>query len=659
MPLSGQESAQNVEWRYWGGDATSKRYAPLSQINAENFNQLRVAWVWRGDNFGPNVDNILRATPIYVNGKLYTVAGTRRQVVAIDPATGETLWTFREPYTPRWEASTRKNWGKGVAYGEVDGRGVIYMTSPAYFLHALDAETGRPLEGFGKPVPVPGFGEYGTVDMLEYNERAHPYDPYYGTDPTVGYITTSAPPIVAGDVVIVGSALQDGGSPTSRIEQIPGDILAFDKRTGELRWKFHTIPRPGEYGYDTWPEGAWEWVGNAAAWAPFSVDVERGIVYIPTEAPTNDLYGGFRHGDNLFANSLVALDVNTGERLWHYQIVHHDIWDWDLPLPPILTDLVVDGDTVPAVIQVTKFANAYTFNRVTGEPIWPIIETPVPQSEVPGEKTSPTQPLPTRPAPWEIQGITEDDLIDFTPELRQLALEEMKKWKMGPLFNPAIHSTNEQGYQGALICPSLTGGTNATGGVTLDPETNIMYVSSVKQCHAGLLVPGHTVDDGTIGEGTRRLGRTVSDWVRQTVGFGRIEGLPILKPPYGRITAIDMDTGETLWWIPNGDTPERIKDHPMLQGVELPNTGQEAHAHPLVTQSLLIYGEGRGGEAWLHAVDKLTGEEVGRIELPAPTSAVPMSFMHEGVQYIVVSIAGNGHPGSLVALRLPQTPGGN
>src|SRR5690606_3375771 len=341
----------------------STRYAPVSQITAENFNDLRVAWVWRGDNYGPNVDNILRATPIYVNGRLYSVAGTRRQVVSIDPATGETLWTFREPHTARWEASTRKNWGKGVAYGEVDGRGVIYMTSPAYFLHALDAETGRPLEGFGKPVPVPGFGEYGTVDMLEYNERAHPYDPYYGTDPTVGYITTSAPPIVAGDVVIVGSALQDGGSPTSRIEQIPGDILAFDKRTGELRWKFHTIPRPGEYGYDTWPEGAWEWVGNAAAWAPFSVDVERGIVYIPTEAPTNDLYGGFRHGDNLFANSLVALDVNTGERLWHYQIVHHDIWDWDLPLPPILTDLVVDGDTVPAVIQVTKFANAYTFNR--------------------------------------------------------------------------------------------------------------------------------------------------------------------------------------------------------------------------------------------------------------------------------------------------------
>lgn len=587
--------AQDGEWRYWGGDAASTRYAPLDQLNAENFTDLEVAWVWRGDNFGPNVDYILRAVPLYVNGTLYTVAGRRRTVVAVDPATGETLWTFREPHTARWEASTRQNWGKGVAYGEIDGRGVIYMTSPGYFLHALDAETGRPLEGFGKPVPVEGFGEHGTVDMLEYNERAHPYDPYLGSDPALGYITTSSPPIVVGDVIVVGSALQDGGGPTSRIEQIPGDILAFDARTGELRWKFHTIPRPGEFGHETWENDAWSWSGNVAAWPPFSADLERGIVYIPTETPTNDVYGGFRPGDNLFANSLVALDAGTGERLWHFQIVHHDIWDWDLPLPPILVDLTVGGEQIPAVVQVTKFANAYTFNRVTGEPVFPIEETPVPQSEVPGEQSSPTQPLPTRPAAWEIQGITEDDLIDFTPELREQALELVSEWRMGPLFNPPLHEGNELGLSGSMVCPSFTGGTNATGGTATDPETGILYVSSVKQCHGALLVPGDSVDDGNMdGE---RLGRTVSDWVRESVGFGRIDGLPVLKPPYGRITAIDMNTGEHLWWIPNGDTPDQIADHPLLEGVHLPNTGQEAHAHPLVTESLLIYGEGRGGEA--------------------------------------------------------------
>jgi glucose dehydrogenase len=655
---AGPASAQNVEWPYWGGTNTmGQRYAPIDQINADNFESLQVAWVWRADNFGPVVDGILRATPIYANGKLYTIAGTRRQVAAIDPATGETLWTFREPHTARWQASTRQSWGKGLAYGEIDGRGVIYMTSPAYFLHALDAETGRPLEGFGKPVPVEGFGEYGTVDMLEYNERAHPYDPYYGPDKAVGFITTSSPPVVVGDVVIVSSALQDGGLIQSRIEQIPGDILAFDARTGEFRWRFHTIPRPGELGVDTWPEGAWEWVGNASAWPTFSVDIERGIVYIPTEAPTNDFYGGFRHGDNLFANSLLALNAETGERIWHFQIVHHDVWDWDLPLPPILADLNVNGQEIPAVIQISKFANAYTFNRETGEPIWPILETPVPQSEIPEERTSPTQPLPTLPRPWEIQGITEDDLVDFTPELRAQALEIASQYRLGPLFNPPIPEDNEAGHLATVVCPSFTGGTNATGGASLDPVTNILYVASRKACSGVSMQPGSNVDDGSTD--SPRLGRTVSQWLRSGNFPTAIEGIPILKPPYGRITAIDMNTGETLWWIPNGDTPDFIKNHAALQGVDLPRTGQPTHAHPLVTETLLIWGEGRGGTAKLHAADKRTGEEVGVIDLPAPTSAVGMSFMHEGQQYIVTSIAGGGHPGSFVALRLPPAgPGG-
>jgi quinoprotein glucose dehydrogenase len=293
---------------------------------------------------------------------------------------------------------------------------------------------------------------------------------------------------------------------------------------------------------------------------------------------------------------------------------------------------------------------------VTGEPIWPIIETPVPQSTIPGEQSSPTQPIPSLPQAWEIQGITHDDLVDFTPELRASAIEALAEYKLGPLFNPPIHQGNPEGYRASIVCPSATGGTNATGGASLDPETNILYVSSVKQCTGFALQPGAAVDDGAMGG--RRLGRTVSDWVRGGNYPANLDGLPILKPPYGRITAIDMDTGETLWWIPNGDTPDRIKNLPALQGLEIPVTGQSAHAHPLATRSLMIYGEGRGGTNLLHAVDKLTGEEVGRIELPAPTSAVPMSIMHEGVQYIIVSIAGGGHPGSIVALRLPPPGGG-
>jgi glucose dehydrogenase len=354
-------------------------------------------------------------------------------VAAIDPATGETLWTFREPHTHRWEQSTRQNWGKGVAYGEVDGRGVIYMTSPAYFLHALDAETGLPLEGFGKRVPVEGFGEWGTVDMLLHNERAQPSDPYYGSPPELGYLTTSSPPIVVGDVVVVGSALQDGGAPaTTRNEQIPGDILAFDARTGELRWKFHVIPRPGEFGHETWENDAWAWSGNTTAWAPLSADPELGLVYLALETPSNDYYGGFRPGDNLFGNSILALDAQTGERRWHFQIIKHDIWDWDLPFPPMLVDLTVDGQTVPAAVQITKHALGFTFNRITGEPIHPIVELPVPPSPVPGEQASPVQPFPTVPAAWEINGITEDDLIDFTPELRRMALEAVEGYHPGP-----------------------------------------------------------------------------------------------------------------------------------------------------------------------------------------------------------------------------------
>ncbi len=637
------------EWRYWGADAGSTRYSPLTQIDASNFGDLEIAWIWRGDNFGPTVDFILRTTPIYANGTLYGVAGRSRTAAAIDPATGETLWAFREPHTTRWERSSRQSHGKGVAYAEIDGRGVIYLVTPAFFLHALDAETGLPLEGFGAPIPVEGFGEYGTVDMLA--DLGHPYDPEAGIPGEIGYITNTSPPIVVNGVVVVGNSNLTGRLDPRR-ENIPGDVLAYDARTGEHLWKFNVIPQPGEFGHDTWENDAWEWSGNINTWPPLSADLENGIVYVTTDAPTNDYFGGHRPGDNLYGNSVVAIDVETGNRIWHFQAIHHDIWDRDFPQPPQLIDVTVDGEEVPALVQSSKQAFIYAFNRVTGEPIWPIEERPVPQSRVPTEQTSPTQPFPTRPAPYEMHGLTEDDLADFTPEIRARALEIVSEWESGPsLYTPPLHATNPEGRKGALFCPSAGGGTNIPGGTVADPETGIIYTASVKSCSAFTLIPGMERD----GQLSGQSGLTPVEWTHAPVpgGVGNIDGIPFYKPPYGRITAIDMNTGEILWWIPNGDTPERIANHPLLEGVDLPNTGQPSHATAMATGSLLVYGEGRSGLPRMHAVDKRTGERVGTVELPATTDTAPMTFLHDGVQYIVTAVSGQGLPGSLVALRLP------
>ncbi len=626
------------EWRYWGGDAHSTRYSPLEQIDASNFAQLEVAWVWRGDNFGPSVDNILRSTPLYADGLLYTVAGQRRTVAALDPATGETLWIYREPPTPRWQDSMRKNYGKGVAYARVGRRGVIYMVSPAFFLHALDAVTGRPIEQFG---------EEGTVDLLA--DLGYPYDRYYGLPKEVGYITSSSPPIVVDGVVVVGNSHEQGYHQTRR-ENVPGNILAYDAASGEHLWTFHVIPRPGEFGHDTWESDAWSYTGNVSSWAPMSADPELGLVYVVTDPPTNDFWGGFHPGDNLFATSIIALDVRTGERRWHFQTVHHDIWNYDNPTAPNLVDITVNGERIPALVQTTKQGFAYVLNRATGEPVWPIEERPVPQSLIPGEKTSPTQPFPTRPAAYEMQGLTEEDLIDFTPELRQAALELVSHYKLGPLFNPPLHRDNELGYRASVHCPGSNGGTNIPGGAVVDPETGILYVASVKGCSAPVLIPGEEADV----DDPNPIGKTVMKWVALGPGgLGRVQGLPLYKPPYGRITAIDLNTGEHLWWIPNGDTPEFVRSHPALRGLEIGNTGSPTHATALVTKTLLIYAEGRGGRPLLYAHDKATGERLASVQIPAPSNSAPMSYMHEARQYIVLPIGGAGHPGSLVALRLP------
>ena len=656
-PLIAQDGTDAPgEWRYIGGNAGHTRYTPLEQIDAENFESLEVAWIWRGDNFGPSVDYVFRSTPLYVDGLLYTVAGQRRTVAAIDAATGETIWTYREPHTTRYERGMRNNYGKGVAYAEVNGRGVIYTSTPAFFLHALDAKSGRPLEGWGSPVPVEGFSQTGVVDMLPdlvsdwepWLTAGYQYDPEGGIPRHLGNLSTSSPPIVVNGVVVVGNVHEQGYYQT-RTENIPGDILAYDAASGEFLWKFHVIPRPGEFGHETWENDAWRRTGDVSSWAPMSADPALGLVYVPTNPPTIDFYGGFRPGDNLFGTSILALDVATGERRWHFQTVHHDIWNFDNPAAPVLLDVTVDGRPTPIAVETTKQGFAYTFNRETGEPVWPIEERPVPQSDVPGEQLSPTQPFPTKPAAFELQGLTEDDLIDFTPELRAEALEIVKDYKLGPLFNPPIQAGHPSGLRSFVSCPS--GASNIFGPPSADPETGLLYVATQRGCRSENIVPGHEIDAP---DDPMTTGETISDFAVLNRGdFSGPQGLPIYKPPYSQIVAIDMNTGEHVWAIPNGTTPENIRNHPALQGVDIPNTGVPSHPVTMVTRNLLITAEGRAGAPVLHALDKATGERLGTVELPAPGRYGMMSYLHEGRQYIVVQIASPDHPGALIALRLP------
>jgi len=616
-------------WHYLGGDSAHTRYSPADEIDADNFEDLEEAWVWDGASFNAASG---RSTPSYINGTLYTVAGPRRHVVAIDPSTGETKWSYREPNTRRYEYSMRKDYGKGVAYANIDGRDVIYIVSPGFFLTALDAETGKPLDGFGRKVPIDGFPNTGVVDMLA--DLGHAYDPYEGIPLEVGYITSSSPPIVVNGVIVVGNSAEQGYNQ-SRIENIPGDILGYDAKTGEFLWKFNVLPGPGEFGHETWENNAWKWTGDISSWAPLSADQERGLVYIPTNGATVDFYGGFRPGDNLFSTSLIALDVKTGERAWHYQLVHHDIWNYDTPTAPVLMDVTQNGRVVPIVAQVTKQSFVYTFNRETGEPIWPIEERPVPASKIPGEKLSETQPFPTKPAPYDIQGLTEDDLIDFTPELRARTVEMLADYEIGPLFQPPLHRGNDQELKGSLWCPGDIGGVNIDGPAVADPTTGVLYVTSRKHCTTRIIAPG-SERDAILEEPT---GTTIADYaVLSGFGVRGPDGLNIFKPPYSRITAIDMNTGEHLWWIPVGETPDAVLNHPDLQGMDIPNTGYGLRvAQMVVTPNLLIYaGNISDGTPTIFAVDKATGETLAQVEAPADSNYGMMTYIHEGRQYIML-----------------------
>ena len=629
-PVSPQHGAPNGDWPYWGGDAGSTRYSALDQINKDNVKDLEIAWRWYSANYGPIPEFYFRATPLEVGGVLYTVAGERRAAVAIDAGTGETLWMWRMKNNPRWEKSPRRFSGRGLSYTEVDGKGRIIVVTPGYYMVMLDAATGR---------PVDKFGENGIIDLQE--GLGYEVDPVHGIDPKYGLITHGSPPIVVNGIIVVGNSHGRGYYPKQK-ENIPGHIRGYDVRTGKQLWIFHVIPKPGEYGHDTWEGDSWTYTGNISSWATLSADPELNIVYIPTDCPTGDYYGGHRHGDNLYGTALVALNVKTGERIWHQQFVKHDIWNYDTPTAPNLLDIRVKRKKIKAIVQATKQGWAYVFDRKTGKPVWPMEERKVPASDVPGEKTSPTQLYPTWPLPFELQEVTVDELIDFTPELRAQAVELASKYRMGPIFTPpSLAEDPEDGTQGTFVMPGANGGANIPGGAVVDPETGIFYVASEKR---------HSVI------------RLVNDPEKSkmnyiSLGPGGIrgpQGLQLLKPPYSRIVAIDMNTGKHLWNIPNGNTPKSLKEHPALEGVDIPQTGNMAHAGLVITKTLLFSGEGRGGDPWFRAYDKKTGEVVAEIELPAQTNHPPMTYMHNGKQYIVMPVAATGHPAELVALALPD-----
>jgi quinoprotein glucose dehydrogenase len=655
----GQSGTKNGEWRNYGGDQGSTRYAPLDQINADNFSKLEMAWRFKTDSLGPRPEFKFESTPLMIHGVLYSTGGSRRSVVALDAATGELLWVHREDEGMRGTYAPRQLSGHGVAYW-TDGKEerILYVT-PGYRLIALNAKTGA---------PIPGFGKNGAVDLKLDDDQ--------DIDLMTGEVGLHSTPAVAKDVVIVGAAHLTGSDPKSR-RNVRGYVRGFDVRTGKRLWIFHTIPKPGEYGADTWDKDSLTYTGNTGVWAQISVDEELGLVYLPVELPTGDYYGGDRPGNGLFGESLVAVDLQTGKRKWHYQFVHHGIWDMDIPAAPILCDITINGRTVKAVAQPTKQSFLYVFNRETGEPIWPIVERPVPQGDVPGERYSATQPFPTKPPAYDNQGVSIDQLIDFTPELRAEAVKLVSKYRIGPLFTPPSVSKAD-GTLGTITSPGSTGGANWPGG-SYDPETHKLYVYSQTAIALLGMIPSPSPQfsdmeyvQGVAGKEPRNsspMGAPPRPAPPGEAARGgdeggptlTVSGLPLLKPPYGRITAFDMDKGEIAWQVAHGETPDNVRNNPALKGLTIPRTGQPGLVGVLTTKSLVVAGEpmftttasGARG-AMLRAYDKATGREVGAVYMPAPQSGSPMTYMLNGQQYIIVSISGRDYPGELVAFRLPS-----
>jgi quinoprotein glucose dehydrogenase len=647
--VSGQSGTKNGEWTTYGGDLGNTKYAPLDQITAANFSSLEIAWRFKVDNLGPRPEFNLQSTPLMVKGVLYSTGGTRRAVVALDAATGEQLWIHSENEGARGAAAPRQFSGRGLSYW-TDGKEerILYVT-PGYRLVALNAKTG---------MRVPTFGTDGAVDLKQGMDQE--------IDPLSGEIGLHAAPVVAKDVVIVGAAGRSGGVPTGRTN-VKGFVRGFDVRTGKRLWIFHTIPVPGEVGDETWEKDSWAYTGNAGAWATISVDPDLGLAYLPIEMPTGDYFGGPRPGNGLFGESIVAVDLQTGKRKWHYQLVHHGIWDMDIPCAPILVDITVDGRRIKAIAQPTKQAFLYVLNRETGEPVWPIVERPVEKGTVPGEWYSPTQPFPTKPAAYDRQGFLIEDLIDFTPELRAEAEKIVSRYKLGPIFTPPVVSKIE-GPLATLAMATAGGGTNWPGG-SFDPETQMLYVSSNKGLSQLGLVPPRpeTKNDlayvqGNAASGARTTGGSGSGAAAGDGAGGAltVRGLPIMKPPYGQISGIDLKRGEIVWQVAHGETPDNIRNNPALKGLNIPRTGRPGTVGTLVTKTVVIAGEAGFGPtpsgargAMLRAYDKATGKEVGAVYMPAPQTGSPMTYLLNGRQYIVVAVSGAGYSGELLAYRLP------
>ena len=629
--------AAATEWLSYGGDKASSKYSPIDQIGGDNFSRLQVAWTWRSaeeeiTKANPDLKTwVWESTPLMVNGVLY-VSTSLSQVAAIDASTGKTRWVY-DPET--WKNGTPSNNGfvhRGVSYwADGDDQRILFGTGDGYLI-CLNAETGK---------PIPTFGRDGRIDLTQGLGR--PVDRrLYGV---------SSPPIICRDVVVMGSKVHD--VPLAK-EMPPGDVRGFDVRTGQQLWQFRSIPGEGEFGNETWDEGSWKTTGAANVWTLMSADDELGYVYLPFSTPSNDWYGGQRPGDGLFGESLVCLDARTGKRIWHFQIVHHGLWDYDLPAAPNLIDVRVNGTPVKAVAQVTKQGFVYVFDRVTGRPIWPIEERPVPQSTVPGERSSRTQPFPTKPAPFDRQGVSESDVVDFTPELRKQALAVLARYNYGPLYTPpSIEKPTIQ-------MPGWAGGASWAG-AACDPETGMMYLPSITSPLAITMV--------------NRPSRSPAPYVGAPALMETLQGVPLWKPPYGRITAIDLNTGNHRWMVPMGDLAQ---SHPVLKQLSPPPVGRAARGHVLLTKTLLIIGQegttqresgplresaAEPGTASvpnfeihdpkLCAYDKATGNLAGEVALPRNATGAPMTYMLNGKQFIVVPTGGANLPAELIALRLP------
>lgn len=683
-----QPSTKNGEWPMYTADLRGSRYSPLDQINAANFDKLEIAWRFKTDSLGPRPENKLEGTPLMVKGVVYATAGTRRSVVALDGKTGELLWVYRMDEGRRGQMAPRQLSGRGVAYW-TDGRGDerILLVTIGYRLVSLNAKSGQ---------PVPSFGKDGVVDLKE--------GVVIGKDKQIdleaGEIGLHSTATVVNDMIIVGSSMAEGlGYRYST--NAKGLVRAFDARTGKQIWRFNTIPYPGEPGNETWENGSWEWTGNNGVWTQITVDPEAGLVYLPVETPTIDEYGGNRPGNNLFAESLVAVDLKTGKRKWHFQLVHHPLWDHDISSAPLLIDATIDGTPRKLVAQPGKQGFLYVFDRITGQPIWPIPERPVPQTDVPGEKTSPTQPIPAKPLPYSRTHVAMDDLIDFTPALRAQALENLKRyrWEQTPYVPPVGPGSK---FAGSINIGNTLGGINWPG-ASFDPETATFYGQAANasvtagninenyfaainpEAQAKNRIPMWEAQRGGRGEGGRgeggrdagAAGRGAPGPGAPGAGFagrgggggGRggltagLEGLPIVKPPYGVLTAIDLNKGEIKFKVPHGDTPDAIRATLERLGIKYSEkTGQNYSVGLMVTKTLVIVGDsqvtappGRPRGTLLRAYDKQTGKEVGGVLMPAQQSGSPMTYMIDGRQYIIVAVSGGNYTGEYVAYALPQS----